>query len=63
MGKKGRPTVENAKNKRVNIRLSDGDIYSLKFIQDITGKTKADIFRDGLRNEYEKAMKKYLSTI
>lgn len=63
MGKKGRPTVENAKNKRVNIRLSDGDIYSLKFIQDITGKTKADIFRDGLRNEYEKAMKKYLASI
>lgn len=63
MGKKGRPTVENAKNKRVNIRLSDGDIYSLKFIQDITGKTKADIFRDGLRNEYEKAMKKYLESI
>lgn len=63
MGKKGRPTVENAKNKRVNIRLSDGDIYSLKFIQDIMGKTKADIFRDGLRNEYEKAMKKYLESI
>ena len=43
------------------MRLSAGDINNLIFIQNITGKSKADIFRDGLKNEYDKAMKKYLS--
>ena len=49
------------KNHSYMMRLSAGDINNLIFIQNITGKSKADIFRDGLKNEYDKAMKKYLS--
>lgn len=58
--KRGRPS-DNPKNRTYMMRLSAGDINNLIFIQNITGKSKADIFRDGLKNEYEKAMKKYLS--
>ena len=60
-GKKhGRPS-DNPKNHTYMMRLSASDINNLIFIQNITGKSKADIFRDGLKNEYDKAMKKYLS--
>lgn len=58
--KRGRPS-DNPKNRTYMMRLSAGDINNLIFIQNITGKSKADIFRDGLKNEYEKTMKKYLS--
>ena len=58
--KRGRHS-DNPKNHSYMMRLSAGDINNLIFIQNITGKSKADIFRDGLKNEYNKAMKKYLS--
>ncbi len=62
MGKRrGRRHSDNPKNHSYMMRLSAGDISNLIFIQNITGKSKADIFRDGLKNEYDKAMKKYLS--
>lgn len=60
-GKKRGRHFDNPKNRTYMMRLSAGDINNLIFIQNITGKSKADIFRDGLKNEYDKAMKKYLS--
>lgn len=53
--KKGRPRKEFPREYQYRIRLSLGDIYTLEYIQDVTGKTKAEIFRDGLQSEYEKA--------
>lgn len=44
-----------AREYQYRVRLSLGDIYTLEYIQEVTGKTKAEIFRDGLKAEYEKA--------
>lgn len=46
--KRGRHS-DNPKNHSYMMRLSAGDINNLIFIQNITGKSKADIFRDGLK--------------
>ena len=61
--KRGRPSRENTKRFNYRLRISEGDVYNLNFIQEVTGKTKADILRDGLKSEYEKAMKQYLRGI
>lgn len=53
--KKGRPKKDFAREYQYRVRLSLGDIYTLEYIQEVTGKTKAEIFRDGLKAEYEKA--------
>lgn len=53
--KKGRPKKDFAREYQYRVRLSLGDIYTLEYIQEVTGKAKAEIFRDGLKAEYEKA--------
>lgn len=50
--KKGRPVKENSKKERCFIRLSEDDIKMLNFVAATTGKSKSEIFRDGLRTTY-----------
>lgn len=54
--KVGRPT-DNPKNNRVNFRLSDEDIEMLEQCSNISGKSKTEIVRQGIREVYEKIKK------
>lgn len=47
----GRPT-NNPKKHETRIRMSDEDIEILEYCCKITGKTKADIIREGIREVY-----------
>lgn len=49
----GRPT-ENPKNHETRIRMSDKDIEMLEYCCKATGRTKADIIREGIREVYER---------
>lgn len=52
----GRPTDDPKKN-RVNFRLSDEDIEMLEQCCNISGKSKTEIVRQGIREVYEKIKK------
>lgn len=52
----GRPTDE-PKIHETRIRMSDRDIEILEYCCKITGKTKADIIREGIRKVYEELKK------
>lgn len=49
----GRPT-EDPKNHETRIRMSDRDVEMLEYCCKMTGRTKADIIRDGIREVYER---------
>lgn len=53
----GRPT-DNPKRHETRIRMSDKDIEMLNYCCEVTGKTKADIIRIGIRNVYNELKKK-----
>ena len=53
--KKGRPKKEIARTFGYRLRLSMGELYALEYIQEISGKSKAQIIRDGIRDQYNKA--------
>ena len=55
--KRGRPTKEFSRDYRCEVRLSVGDVYTLRYIMDKTGKNKSEIFREALRLVYEKLRK------
>lgn len=52
--KRGRPAKEFSRDHRCEVRLSVGDMYTLKYIMEKTGKTKSEIFREALKMEYER---------
>lgn len=52
----GRPT-DNPKDKMLPVRLSKEDIEMLQYCVDLTGKTKAEIIREGIREVYAKIKK------
>lgn len=52
----GRPT-NNPKKHETRIRMSDEDIEILEYCCKITGKTKADIIREGIREVYAQIKK------
>ena len=52
----GRPT-DNPKKHETRIRMSDEDIEILEYCCKATGKTKADIIREGIREVYAKIKK------
>lgn len=55
--RRGRPVKEFSREYRCEVRLSVGDVYTLKYIMEKTGKNKSEIFRDALKLEYEKLRK------
>ena len=52
----GRPT-DNPKRHDTRIRMSDDDLNMLEYCCKVTGKTKADIIREGIRKVYEELNK------
>lgn len=52
----GRPTTEPKKHE-TRIRMSDEDIEILEYCCKATGRTKADIIREGIREVYAKIKK------
>lgn len=53
----GRPTDEPKTNQQ-RIRLSDKDMEMLNYCCEVTGKTKADIIREGIREIYGRLQNK-----
>ena len=53
----GRPTTE-PKTHQQRIRMSDKDIDMLEYCCKATGRTKADIIRDGVKMVYDSLQKK-----
>ena len=49
----GRPT-DNPKRHETRIRMSDDDIEKLDYCCKVTGLTKADVIRKGIREVYKK---------
>ena len=54
--KTGRPT-NNPKKHETRIRMSDEDILMLEYCSKVTGKSKSDIIREGIKTVYEKIKK------
>lgn len=52
----GRPT-DNPKKHETRIRMSDEDIEVLEYCCKITGMSKADVIRQGIREVYAKIQK------
>ena len=52
----GRPT-DAPKKHETRIRMSDEDVEILEYCCRATGKTKAEIIREGIRNVYAKLKK------
>lgn len=52
----GRPTTDPKKHE-TRIRMSDEDVEILEYCSKVTGKSKADIIREGIREVYKKLKK------
>lgn len=55
--KTGRPPSKDPKNHETRIRMSDEDVNILEFCCEATGRSKADIVREGIREVYAKIKK------
>lgn len=53
----GRPPSKDPKKHETRIRMSDEDVEILEYCCRITGKSKADIIREGIREVYAKIKK------
>lgn len=54
--KTGRPT-DNPKKHETRIRMSDNDVEMLEYCCKVTGMTKADVIRQGIKEVYIKLKK------
>lgn len=52
----GRPT-DNPKKHETRIRMSDEDVKILEYCCKLTGKSRSDIIREGIREVYAKLKK------
>jgi predicted DNA-binding protein len=57
MAKMGRPT-DAPKINDYRVRLSDKDLAKLEYCCTVTGKTKADVIREGIKKFYKGLMRK-----
>lgn len=53
----GRPPSKDPKRHETRIRMSDEDVEILDYCCKATGRTKADIIREGIREVYAKIKK------
>lgn len=56
MSRMGRPT-DNPKKHDTRIRMTDEDVEILKACSKLTGKTKSDVIREGIRLFYRSIKK------
>lgn len=54
--KMGRPT-DDPKTHETRIRMSDEDVHMLEYCAQVTGRSKADIIREGIRVVYKRLKK------
>jgi len=54
----GRPASGDPKRHETRIRMTDSDIEKLNYCSRVTGKTKADIIRDGIDKTYNELKQK-----
>lgn len=57
MSPKGRPT-NDPKTLNTRIRMSDKDVEMLEYCTKVTGKSKAEIIREGIKEVYAKIKQK-----
>lgn len=55
--KTGRPPSKDPKKHETRIRMSDEDVKILEYCCKITGMSKADVIRQGIREVYAKIEK------
>jgi len=53
----GRPPIDDSRKHREFIRLNDKEKERLDYCSRETGKTKADIIRDGIEETYQRIKK------
>ena len=53
----GRPPVDNPKSQQYRIRLTEEEVRKLEYCCEQTGKTKADVLREGLERIYSEVKK------
>lgn len=53
----GRPPVDNPKSQQYRIRLTEEEVRKLEYCCKQTGKTKADVLREGLERIYNEVKK------
>lgn len=51
MAKRGRPLVENKKDRLCRLRMNDEELDQLNYLAKETGKTKSEVIRDLIRQE------------
>lgn len=54
----GRPKLDDARKHREFFRLNDQEQEQLNYCVHVTGKTKADIIREGIEKTYTRLKKK-----
>lgn len=54
----GRPKSDNSKGTMFRVRIDEETVEKLDFTSKELGITKSDVVRNGIENEYKKAMKK-----
>ena len=52
MAKRGRPVKEDTRRGQYLLKMNEEEKAMLDYIQEQTGKSKAEIFREGLRRVY-----------
>lgn len=58
MSPRGRPTSNPRGDNRVGVRLTKDDVEKLEYVIKVTGLTKTEVIRNGIYDEYQKAIKK-----
>ena len=53
MTKRGRPPKDDSRDNQYRIRLSDQELEQLEYCVKKTGKTKAEIIREGIAKTYQ----------
>ena len=57
MKKIGRPKSENSRKFRINLRITDEEMKRLENASKKYGKSKSEVIRKGINQQYEEAMK------
>lgn len=54
----GRPKSDNSKDTMLRVRIDEETVSKLEFTSNELNITKSEVVRNGIENEYQKAIKK-----
>ncbi len=54
----GRPKSDNSKDTMLRVRIDDETVHKLELTSKELGISKSDVVRNGIENEYKKAINK-----